>query len=167
MHTETQYYLSKTQRRLRVLFIAVIALQLLFLAANEMGFASLSLRLSVHLGILLTAAFGLWMLSRVSLSLRMDQTGVTVCFFPYERRSHRIAWVDIQKIGIQPLPPNTAVYGRPDRNFSRGFWLTAPERPVLYITLNNGVQLFISTAQPDEWLRFLKHEVLVTRKIKQ
>ena len=104
MHTETQYYLSKAQRRLQVLFIAVIALQLLFLTANEMGFATLSLSLSVHLGILLTAAFGLWMLSQVSLSLRMDQTGVTVCFFPYERRSHRIAWTDIQKIGIQPLP---------------------------------------------------------------
>jgi hypothetical protein len=167
MHTETQYYLSKTQHRLRVLFIAVIALQLLFLAAHEMGVASLSMRLSVHLSILLTAAFGLWMLSHVSLSLRMDQTGVTVCFFPYERRSHRIAWADIQKIGILPQAsaPNTAVYGRPERNFSRGFWLTAPERPVLYITLNNGVQLFISTAQPDEWLRFLKHEVLITRKM--
>jgi hypothetical protein len=166
MHTEIQYYLSKTQRRLRVLCIAVIALQLLFLAANEMGFATLSMSLSVHLGILLTAVSGLWILSQVSLSLRMDQAGVTIYFFPYERSGHRIAWGDIQKIGIQPLPPNTAVYGRPDRNFSRGFWLTTPERPVLYITLNNGVQLFISTAQPEEWLRFLKQWVFTTRKTK-
>ena len=159
MYSEKQYFRHRYARWLQWLCAAVAATQLVMLIAAEAGQPWLLMPYAVQVGVLLTAGLVFGLLSQAALTLHIGEQRVSLRYFPYQLRFQHLRWEEIRQLRLLPAGecPAGLPFGFPGRDFTRAYWLSTPFYRILQITLMNGTQLYITTAQPNALLDFLQH----------
>jgi hypothetical protein len=92
------------------------------------------------------------------LETRIDETGVTIRFFPFQRMYYYVKWEEIQEAQIRKYNPLMEYGGWGIRySFTNGKAYNIAGNKGLQLTLLSGKRFLIGTQNEEELGRYLKH----------
>tara|TARA_R110002020_G_scaffold17264_11_gene60906 strand:+ start:78 stop:563 length:486 start_codon:yes stop_codon:yes gene_type:complete len=154
--TETQRFDQWWMRILLVIVLAFAISPLIFqydtLINSNVELVSVLVSILVLLAVFMT----FWFLFK--LQTRIDETGITYRFFPFQRKNRFKPWSEIQTISIRKYNPIKEYGGWGYRiSFTKKKALTIKGNKGIQIIFKNGNELLLGTQHPEKVEQIIKN----------